>query len=129
MADASPLVDYLVDQLLPLGQARGRRMFGGHGLYLDGLFVGIVADETLYLKADDATQPAFAAAGMAPFSYSSRGRRISLSFWETPVDVLEDPQALCRWVADAAAAARRGRAARAPRKPRAKRASPPRPAR
>ena len=58
MAPPSALLEHLLDQLAAIGQPQGRRMFGGHGLYLDGFFIGIVADETLYLKADEWNQPA-----------------------------------------------------------------------
>jgi len=114
MVAPSALLDYVLDQLAPLGQARGRAMFGGHGLYLDGLFVGIVSDETLYLKADEQTRAGFEDAGMEPFTYAKAGRRIALSFWQAPADAVEDPTELCRWVSDAAAAARRAQAAAKP---------------
>ena len=71
---------------------------------------GKLDDETLYLKADDASRPAFEAAGMDPFTYASRGRRITLSFWQAPADVIEDPQELHRWVGEAVRAAGRARA-------------------
>ena len=111
MPAASALLDYLIDQLTPVGRPRGRAMFGGHGLYLDGLFIGIVADETLYLKVDERNRPAFEAAGMEPFVYMSRGRQVALSFWQAPADVIEDPHELHEWVAGAARAAGRARAA------------------
>jgi DNA transformation protein len=114
MSKPSALLEHLLDHLAPIGQPQGRAMFSGHGLYLDGLFIGIIADETLYLKADELSQPAFAAAGMAPFTYSSRGRRIALSFWEAPADVIEDPQELWRWAREAVRAASRARAEKAP---------------
>jgi DNA transformation protein len=119
MPAPSALLEHLLDQLAPIGQPQGRRMFSGHGLYLDGLFIGIIADETLYLKADELSQPAFAAAGMAPFTYSSRGRQVTLSFWEAPADVIEDPQELWRWTREAVRAAGRVRAEkmRRPRRP------------
>jgi DNA transformation protein and related proteins len=44
-------VDYVLEQLSPLGGVRAKRMFGGHGVYLEGLFFALVADDTLYLKA------------------------------------------------------------------------------
>jgi DNA transformation protein and related proteins len=124
MAQDSVLLDYLLDQLAPLGQVRGRAMFGGHGLYLDGIFVGILADETLYLKVDQKTQPAFVTAGAEPFVYRSRGRQVRLSFWQAPAEVLEDPQELCRWVAGAAEAARRAVADRPRRKVRGRNPAP-----
>jgi DNA transformation protein len=119
MPAPSALLEHLLDQLAPIGQPQGRAMFGGHGLYLDGLFIGIIADETLYLKADELSQPAFQAAGMAPFTYSSRGRQVALSFWEAPADVIEDPQELWRWASEAVRAAGRARAEklRRPRRP------------
>jgi DNA transformation protein and related proteins len=114
MAPPSALLDYLVDQLAPLGQIRGRAMFGAHGVYLNGLFIGIIDDETLYLKVDEANRPAYAAAGMEPFVYQSRGRAVTLSFWQAPAEVLEEPETLCHWVAEAAAAAGRARSAGGP---------------
>jgi DNA transformation protein and related proteins len=107
MAAGSALLDYLLDQLAPLGQVRGRTMFGGHGLYLNGAFVGIVEDETLYLKVDDRNRPAYEAEGMGPFVYVSKGRRVALSYWEVPADAIEEAEQLCDWVMQAAAAARR----------------------
>ncbi len=112
----SALLDYLIDQLAPLGDIRGRRMFGGHGLFLNGAMVGIIEEETLYLKADAASRGAFEAESMAPFTYSARGRRIALSYWEAPAAVLEEPEQLQQWVREAAAAARRAQAAKQPRR-------------
>ena len=57
------LVDHCLELLAPLGAVRARRMFGGHGLYIDDLFVAIIAFDRLYLKADEATRERFAGAG------------------------------------------------------------------
>ncbi len=104
-------------------------MFGGHGIFMHGLMVAIIDDETLYLKADDVNRPAFEKEGMRPFTYASRGRRIALSYWEAPPAVIEEPEELQRWFRDAASAARRAQSAKPARKspPKAKsrrRASP-----
>jgi DNA transformation protein and related proteins len=107
----SPLLEYLLDQLEPLGDVRSRIMFGGHSIFMHGLMVGIIDDETLYLKADDINRPAFEKEGMRPFTYLSRGRRIALSFWEAPPAVIEEPDELQRWFSEAASAARRSQAA------------------
>jgi DNA transformation protein and related proteins len=115
MAAASALLDYLIDQLAPLGDVRGRRMFSGHGLYLNGAIVGIIVDETLYLKVDAGNRAAFEAESMAPFTYASKGRRVALSYWEAPAAVIEEPDQLQQWVKEAASAARRVVAAKSPR--------------
>lgn len=40
------------------GEIRSRRMFGGHGIYRDDLMFAIVADDVLYLKAEDKSEVA-----------------------------------------------------------------------
>jgi DNA transformation protein len=110
MTRRSELLDYLIDQLTPLGEARGRAMFGGHGVYLDGAIVGIVADDTFYLKVDDGNRRDFEAAGSTPFTYDGKGKPIAMSYWECPADVLEDPEQLRAWTLKALAASRRSRA-------------------
>jgi DNA transformation protein len=107
MAGSSPLVEYLVDELTPLGHAQGRRMFSGHGLYLDGLIVALVIDETLYLKVDSGNRASFEAAGTEPFAYLNRGRRVALPYWEAPAVVIEEPDLLREWAAASLAVARR----------------------
>ena len=112
MARSSELIDYLLDALAPLGHAGARAMFGGHGIYLDGLIVGIVIDETVYLKVDDGNRADYEAAGMRPFTYEGRNRPVAMSYWEAPAEVLDEPEALRVWVAKARTAARHARARR-----------------
>src|SRR3972149_3198303 len=105
MARSSELIDYLLDALAPLGHAGGRAMFGGHGIYLDGLIVGIVIDETVYLKVDDGNRADYEAAGMAPSPYEGRTPPAAMSYWEAPAGVLDEPEALRAWAGRARAAA------------------------
>jgi hypothetical protein len=78
MSDA--LVEHLRDLLEPLGRVSARAMFGGHGLYLDGLMIGVILDEALYLKTDAQTRDAFEAAVADSRAYSdSRGSASSQS--------------------------------------------------
>ena len=117
MVKDSPLLEYLLDQLQPLGGVSSRIMFGGHALFMQGLMVGFVDNETLYLKADDTNRPAFEKEGMQPFTYGTKhGKRIALGFWEAPPAVIEEPEELQSWVMDAASAAKRRHDAKAPRK-------------
>ena len=50
-----------------------RRLFGGAGLYVDGVMFAILSKDVIYLKADDGTRAAFEREGCAPFSYQARG--------------------------------------------------------
>ncbi len=101
--------DYLLDQLKTLGPVEAKRMFGGGGLFRDGAMFGLIADDVLYLKADEQNQADFEDRGMGPFTYEKKGRKepVKLSYWECPPDVLEDPEELCQWAARAWEAARR----------------------
>ncbi len=96
-------------------------MFGGHGLYVDGLFVAIIAFERLYLKADADTAPRFQAAGAERFVYNASGRTVQLNYWTAPAEAMESPAAMLPWVRLAQQAARAApparRAAPAAQKP------------
>jgi DNA transformation protein and related proteins len=120
----SDLVAHCLELLAPLGAVRARRMFGGHGLYKDDLFFALIANEGLYLKVDAETQPAFAAAGCAPFVYSGKGKPISLSYWTVPADAMESPALMQPWARQALTAALRARAAKPSATPRKVRAAP-----
>jgi DNA transformation protein len=115
----SPTVEACLELLSPLGAVRARRMFGGHGLYVDELFVAIVAFEQLYLKADAETAPRFAAAGCRPFVFEGQGRTVTMNYWSVPAEAMDSPAAMAPWgrLALQAALAARGAASR--RRPRA----------
>jgi len=125
MAKSSPLLDYLVDLLAPLGDARGRAMFGGFGVYLDGFIIGIIAFDTFYLRADETNRAAFEAAGSQPFTYQQGKHSATITaYWECPADVLEEPEQLRSWAATSLSVSRR---AKTPAKKRAKNPADPKP--
>ena len=117
-------VDHCLELLGPLGAARSRRMFGGHGLYVDDLFIGLVGAERLYLKVDAQTRPLFEAAGCTPFRYSADGKSIALGYFSAPDEAIESPPLMQPWARLALAAARRARAAKPPAAKRATKARP-----
>ncbi len=91
----------------PWAPVTARAMFGGYGLKREGTNFAIVADDTLYLKVDVQTQAQFVAAGAQPFTYASKGRRVTLSYWSAPPECLESPLAMSPWCELAWCAARR----------------------
>lgn len=90
----NPYADYVLDLLSPLGGVALRAMFGGHGVYRDGIMFGIVADDQLYFKVDEKTCADYQARGSEPFTYAARGKEIRLSYWRVPEDVMEDTDEL-----------------------------------
>lgn len=105
---ASPgFVELVKDALSGLGPVSVRRMFGGAGVYADGVMFGLIADDTLYLKADSDTKRAFEAEGLAPFLYAGRGKTIAMSYWRIPDRLLDDPDEMAAWARTALDVARR----------------------
>lgn len=91
-------MDYLAERLEPLGAVTWRRMFGGAGVYSDGLFFAIVADDQLYLKVDDQTRAAFEAEGLEPFTYeTAKGVKGVMSYHAAPDGALDDDETLLEW--------------------------------
>ena len=129
MAVSSDYLDYVHDQLSGLGGVSSRRMFGGVGLYCDEFFFALIDDDTLYLRVNDANRADFTTRGMGQFRPYADRPELSMSYYETPADVLEDAAALVAWarrsVAAAMAAVKPGAKAAKPARtaPRVKRAA------
>jgi len=93
-------------------------MFGGQGLYVDELFIALIAGEQLYLKTDTQTRLQFEAAGCPPFRYQKQGEWTSLSYFSPPEEALESPALMAPWARLALQAALRAQLAKSAVKPR-----------
>ena len=119
MATTSPkdaFAAHCAELLGAAGGVRVKRMFGGHGLYLDGLFVALIADEVLYLKVDDASCADFQAAGSRPFVYAGGARPVTMRYWSAPDEAMDNPAAMVPWARRALQAALTAAAAKRPRR-------------
>src|SRR5215204_7232061 len=97
MAVSSDFVAYVIEQFAALARVSSRRMFGGVGLYADGLFFGLIDDDTLYLKVDDTNREDYEARGCKPFCPFPDKSEVSMNYFDVPADLLDDDEALCRW--------------------------------
>jgi DNA transformation protein len=88
---------YVLDQLAGLEDVTSRRMFGGAGLYCDEFFFGLIADDVLYLRVDDSNRADYSTRGMAQFRPYADRPQVSMSYYETPADVLENAGELVTW--------------------------------
>lgn len=109
MASDPAFCDDVTARLTPMGPVVGRRMFGGFGIFLDGLMFGLIAHDALWLKVDDANRGNFTNAGSRPFTYEGKSRPVEMSYWLVPDDVFTDPTALLDWAGSAHAAAQRAK--------------------
>jgi DNA transformation protein len=112
MARSSEFVEFVLECLQPLGGVNARRMFGGWGIYKDGVMFALIAYDTLYLKVDHGNRQAYDDAGLSHFTYTDKGKPIRMPYRDAPPEGFDDPDILCAWARDAYAAALRTRNAK-----------------
>jgi DNA transformation protein len=88
---------YAADLLQGVGPVEAKPMFGGFGLFLDGLMFGLIAERTLYFKVDSRSKEEFAARGLEPFTYVKQNKPMQLSYWQAPDECLDNSDAMLEW--------------------------------
>ncbi|TNF35625.1 MAG: TfoX family protein [Gammaproteobacteria bacterium] len=88
---------YTVDLMQSMGPVHAKRMFGGYGIYLEDLMFALIADNTLYLKADTETRQHFTDRGLQAFSYDKQGKTYTMSYYQAPEEALEDGDMMTDW--------------------------------
>jgi len=92
-------------------------MFGGHALYVDGLCMALIIQDTLYLKVGDDSRSLFERAGCKPFTYTAKNQDIhSLGYYTAPDEAMESPAEMLPWARRGLAAAVAARAKAPPKK-------------
>lgn len=112
MKSSREFAAYVVEMLSTIGRVTARRMFGGYGLYCDGTMFALIADDVLYLKADDGNRGELERAGATPFVYVARGKRATMSYFRAPDELLESRELAGPWARGAYSAALRARSAK-----------------
>lgn len=104
----SDYIDFLKEVFAIFGPVYSRRMFGGYGLYLDGLMFGLVAQDVLYLKADAENRHFFEREGLEKFGYEKKGKLYYLSYFQAPDELYDDQEEAALWARRSWEAAVRG---------------------
>lgn len=98
---------WLKDVFAAFGPVRVKSMFGGQGLYAGDFFIGIVADGAVFLRVDDSNRADYEAEGMKPFTFEFKsGKTGTMSYWEVPARLYDDPQEMAVWAKKSLSAAR-----------------------
>ena len=75
------------------GPVSVRRMFGGVGIFAEGLMIALVARDELYLKADAETVASFERESQRPFRYATKnGEHVLASYWRMPDRLYDDAE-------------------------------------
>jgi DNA transformation protein and related proteins len=97
MAVSKDYLQYVLEQLAGLGHVSSRRMFSGVGLYCGELFFGLIFRDTLYFKVGDSNRADYQNRGMGQFRPRADKPRLSMNYYEVPVEILEDGEHLVAW--------------------------------
>ena len=93
----SEFTDYLKEVFEQFGPVQVRKMFGGYGIYHDGIMFGLVADETLYLKSDASIEDLFLARDLGAFEYERKGKTFKMSYFLAPEEIYDNPETAHEW--------------------------------
>ena len=89
----------LQDVLEGIPGITSRMMFGGYGIYQDGLIFALIAYDQLYFKVGDSNRFEYEAMGSKPFTYQQKGhRKATMSYWLVPPEVMQDKDRMREWV-------------------------------
>ncbi|MFZ2541439.1 MAG: TfoX/Sxy family protein [Gallionella sp.] len=114
MASArNEFVEYVVELMTGWASVSARKMFGGYGLYHEGLMFALIAEDQLFFKTDADNESQFERAGSHPFVYTSKTRIVQMSYWSAPEAGLESAAEICDWCQSAYGAALRANAVKA----------------
>jgi len=114
MALSPEFSDYIKDLFAEFADVRVRRMFGGAGIFHNDVMLGLVADDTIFLRTDPESAETFAAEGCRRFTYRAKTKTVDLPYWTLPERLIDDPHELAAWArrAYAIAAAAKAKAGR-----------------
>ena len=89
-------LEFVLEQLVVAGEVVARKMFGGVGLYLEGLTFALIADDVLYFKVDESNRSDYEAEGMGSFQ-PFKEKKTTMPYYEVPIEVLENRDLLKEW--------------------------------
>lgn len=99
---------FVTELFVPLGPVSIRRMFGGAGVFREGLMFALLAGDTIYLKTDAGLRASLEAEGGEPFLWTrpNDGKVIDMGYVSLPSAALDDADEASDWARQAFAVAR-----------------------
>ncbi len=94
----SNYANYIVEILSPYGEIRARSMFGGYGVYKNGIIFALIVDDELYFKVNSSNRSQYEELDSEPFIYNAKGKKVTMSYWKVPMEILEDEDQIGNWL-------------------------------
>lgn len=95
---SSNYIDYILELLSPNGEITARSMFGGHGIYKNGIIFALIISDELYFKVDESNEPQYRKLDSEPFTYEAKGKKTTMPYWKVPIEILEDENRIGAWL-------------------------------
>ena len=84
-------IDQAKDLFADLGTISHRKMFGGAGIYTEGVMFALVLSDEIMIKATGSFSDDLQAQGSTPFVYEAKGKSSKISYWRLPETAFDDP--------------------------------------
>lgn len=94
---STEFASYLHEVFASFGNIQIKRMFGGFGVYHQGLMFALIADDILYLKANEDSKQAFEQRGLTPFELHRHDKIIKMSYYQAPEEIFDDFEQAAIW--------------------------------
>jgi DNA transformation protein len=85
------------DLFQSFGPIAVKRMFGGEGIFAGPVMIGLVMDEQIYLRTDEASRPGYLAEKSKPFTFRKAGKTVTTAYYSLPDRLLDEPEELAAW--------------------------------
>ena len=95
---SSNYLEYVMEILASHGEMTSKPMFGGHGIYKNGVIVAFIAYDELYFKVDESNKSQYKDFDSEPFIFEAKGKKTAMSYWKVPMEILEDENQIGVWL-------------------------------
>ena len=94
-----PFHEFVMELFAPMGPVSVRRMFGGAGVFRDGLMFALLSDDVIYLKTDADLRAELEAEGCEPFIWTrpSDGKQTDMGYLSLSPDAMDEADLASEW--------------------------------
>jgi DNA transformation protein and related proteins len=97
MAVKSEFVSYILELMESFEEVSAKRMFGGYGIFKEGLMFALATNDILYFKTDDYNRFEFERLNLGPFVYTKKNKPVPTSYYQAPDEVFDSSDEMLRW--------------------------------
>ena len=85
------------DLFQSFGSIAVKRMFGGEGIFAGPVMIGLVMDDQIYLRTDEASRSSYLVEKSKPFTFRKGGKTVTTAYYSLPDRLLDEPDELAEW--------------------------------